>query len=162
MENLNIKLKNTFSLLPSMKRAWLTCVAEPNAWPKSIPIMPPVSMLIMKLDRWRSPMPRIQWLTHSRAWELTKWERKERKASGLLHIFRKALLEIEKENTFVSVLTFMSSFVIQRFFTYFRRSVGTCCNTFRKLVTVSARFAFLAKNKHAWCNIWSKGDSFCA
>lgn len=90
------------SLLPSIKRLWLTCVAEPNAWPKSIPIMPPVSMLIMKLERWRSPIPRTQWLTHSKAWELMKWERKERKASGLLHIFKKALLQIEKRRKLFS------------------------------------------------------------
>ena len=68
-----------------------------------MPIMPPVSILIMKLERWRSPIPRIQWLTHSKAWELTKWDRRDRKASGLLHIFRKALLDIEKVKTIISI-----------------------------------------------------------
>lgn len=28
-------------------------------------------------------------------------------------------------------------------YTYFRRSLGTSCTTFKKLLTVSARFAFL-------------------
>lgn len=90
----------------------LTWVAEPNAWPKSIPIMPPVSMLSMKLERWRSPIPRTQWLTHSNAWELMKWERRDRKASGLLHIFRKALLQQEnrKWNNFIKALGRGSSY----------------------------------------------------
>lgn len=70
-----------------------TCVADPKAWPKSMPIMPPVSILIMKLERCRSPMPRTQWLTHRRAWEVEKWERRDRKASGVRLIFRNALLK---------------------------------------------------------------------
>lgn len=54
--------------------------------------MPPVSLLIMKLDRCLSPIPRIQWLTHISAWELTKCDRRARKASGDVLIFTKALL----------------------------------------------------------------------
>lgn len=69
-----------------------TWVADPKAWPKSMPIMPPVSVLIMKLDRWRSPIPSSQWLMQSSAWELAKWERSERKASGVILIFTKARL----------------------------------------------------------------------
>lgn len=85
-------------------------MAEPKAWPKSMPIMPPVSVSIMKLERWRSPIPRIQWLTQSRAWELMKWERRERKASGLLHIFRNDLLTVKQEGKFKhAVLVFIAS-----------------------------------------------------
>lgn len=70
-----------------------TCVADPNACPKSIPIMPPVSMATIKLFRCLSPIPRIQWLMHIRAWELAKWERSARKASGLVLILTKARLQ---------------------------------------------------------------------
>lgn len=45
-------------------------------------------------------MPRTQWLTQSKAWEQMKWERKKRKASGVLHIFRKALLDMENHSVF--------------------------------------------------------------
>lgn len=127
-----------------------TCVAEPNAWPKSMPIMPPVSIFIMKLERWRSPIPRIQWLTHSKAWELMKWDRRDRKASGLLHIFRKALLEFktEKNKKVITASVTMSwAVILYMQTTYFSKSLGTYCNTFIKLLTASARFAFLAKNK---------------
>lgn len=69
-----------------------------------------------------------------------------------------------KREVLLQVLTFVSSFAFKRFFTYFRRSLGTCCNICKKLLTVSARFASLAKNKHAWAHgclifhIWLKRD----
>lgn len=84
-------------------------------------------------------MPSTQWLRHSRAWERTKWERRERKASGPLHILRNALL-----HTHVHVNTHThTSGSASIMFTYFRRSPGTRCTTFRKLLTASARLAFL-------------------
>lgn len=130
-----------------------TCVAEPNAWPKSMPIMPPVSMLIMKFKRCLSPIPRIQWLTQSNAWELMKWERRDRKASGLLHIFRKALLHKDSGKKWVTVIGRKKkknkrlTLIDSQHCTYFNKSLGTCCNTLPKLLTVSARLAFLEKSK---------------
>lgn len=118
-----------------------TWVADPNACPKSIPIIPPVSMLTMKLFRCLSPMPRIQWLMHIRAWELAKWERSARKASGPVLIFRKARL---REGDMISVVSAIPpTGLYSQKDTYFKRSAGTLLSLLLKDVTVSERLAAL-------------------
>lgn len=57
-------------------------VAEPKAWPKSMPTSMPLCMLTIKLDRWRSPMPRMYWQMLMVAVERKKSARVVRKASG--------------------------------------------------------------------------------
>lgn len=112
----------------------------------------------MKFKRCLSPIPRIQWLTQSNAWELMKWERRDRKASGLLHIFRKALLHKDSGKKWVTVIgrekkkNKRLTLIESQHCTYFNKSLGTCCNTLPKLLTVSARLAFLEKSKcvHVW------------
>lgn len=59
-----------------------TCVAEPNAWPKSIPIIPPVSISTIKFDKWRSPIPKMYWQMDKHACVRAKCDLKVRKASG--------------------------------------------------------------------------------
>lgn len=86
-------------------------------------------------------MPSTQWLTHSRAWEREKWERSDRNASGLVHIFRKALLQTPQ----VRLRPHAPPAIMAC--TYFRRSPGTRCTTLTKLLTASARPAFLEKSR---------------
>lgn len=79
-----------------------------------------------------------------------KWDRRDRKASGLLHMFRKALLEFKtKKNMKVITASVTMSRAVMLYMqsTYFSKSLGTHCNTFIKLLTASGRFAFLAKNE---------------
>lgn len=106
--------------------------------------MPPVSVLIIKLDRCLSPMPRIQWLMQISAWELVKWERRDRKASGAVLILTKALLKEKKSHRlFINVTSKLVSKVSYWQYIYLNRSFGTRFSLFLKDMTVSVRLALL-------------------
>mmetsp|Transcript_21624 Transcript_21624/g.71540 ORF Transcript_21624/g.71540 Transcript_21624/m.71540 type:complete len:323 (+) Transcript_21624:92-1060(+) len=57
-------------------------VAEPNAWPKSMPTTRPLASSTMKFSRWRSPMPRRCPTTVTTARERAKQERVARNDSA--------------------------------------------------------------------------------
>ena len=59
-----------------------TCVAEPKAWPKSIPIIFPSQRSIMKFDKCRSPIPSRYWQMLTRACDTAKFCLSVKKASG--------------------------------------------------------------------------------
>lgn len=74
-----------------------------------------------------------------------KWERKERKASGLLHIFKKALLQIEKRRKQFSP-SVQSSFIIQiKRFNSLQEITGHKLQHFQKVVDSVSTFRFPGK-----------------
>ena len=81
-----------------------TSVAEPNAWPKSIPTANPDFIMIMKLVVCRSPIPRSQCVTHMTAYDATNRLRSRTNDSGLDAICKKPFLE--------SIVTLISEFGI--------------------------------------------------
>ncbi len=149
-------------------------MADPKAWPKSMPIIPPVSELIMKLERCRSPMPRIQWLMQSTAWELLKWDLSERKASGVVLILTKARLKTSIHAIINSLQTYdkhqwftiwssvkicieiLQCITQREMMPYFNKSSGTICSILLKLFTVSTRFAFLQGIKWSINTIYTR------
>lgn len=71
----------------------LTCVADPKAWPKSMPTISPFLRFIMKLDKCRSPMPSTYWHMEIRACVEAHLQRRTWNASGEVLILWKARLE---------------------------------------------------------------------